>query len=103
MFSVDVPTPPGMKLDHFRPDGRHCYFLDHITPGPTIPSKIHPAQAGGKGEELTEPISRKKKRRCNKKIYNLVPTLLGETTSTATAYESNTFCQIAIAESLSKV
>ena len=45
MFSVDVPIQPGMKLDHFQPNGRPCYILDHITPGPTIPSKIHPERA----------------------------------------------------------
>ena len=45
LFSVDDPIPPGMKLDYFRPNGTPCYVLDLISPGPTVPSKSHPAQA----------------------------------------------------------
>ena len=73
MFSVDVPTLPGMKLDHFRTNGTPCYVVDPITPGPTIPLKSHPAQAKKKKrEELTEPISKNKRRRCNKKMYDSI-------------------------------
>ena len=50
-----------------------------------------------------EPVSKKKKRRCNKKMDDLVPILLEETTQVMTRYESNTVCQIAIAESLGKI
>ena len=103
MFSVDTPISPGMELDHFWPNGTSYYVLDHITPGPTVPSKIHLARARKKAEELTEPISKKKKRRCNKKMDNLVPISLEKTTQAMPGYELNTLRQIAIAESLSKI
>ena len=61
MFSVGVPVPPWMKLDHFQPDGIAYFVVDPITPGPTITSKSHPERAKKKkGGELTEPISKKK-------------------------------------------
>jgi hypothetical protein len=50
-----------------------------------------------------EPIPKKKKMRCNKKMDNLVPISLEETTQAMTKYELNTLCQIAIAESLGKI
>ena len=50
-----------------------------------------------------EPVPKKKERRCNKKMDNLVPILLEETSQYMTKYESNNFCQIAIAESLGKI
>ena len=37
------------------------------------------------------------------KIYDSVPTSLEETTQAMTAYESDTFCQMNIAEPLSKI
>ena len=50
-----------------------------------------------------EHISKKKKMRCNKKIDNFVQISLEETTQAMEKYESNTFCQIAIAESLGNI
>ena len=80
MFRVDVLVPTGMQLDHFRPDGQACFVVDPATPGPTIPSKNHRARARKKAEVLMESIYKKKKGRCNKKINNLVPIVLEETT-----------------------
>ena len=50
-FFMDVPIPPGMKLDHFRADGTACFMVDPTTRGPKIPSKTHPvgAKKDGRG------------------------------------------------------
>ena len=76
-FRVDAPIPPGMKLYHFRADGTACFIVDPTTPGPKSPPKTHPSQARAKkkkGVELTETISKKQKRRGNKKMYDSVQT-----------------------------
>ena len=101
---MDVPIPPGMKHNHSRADGTACFLVDPTIPGPKIPSETHPAQAKKKKRgELTGTISKKQKRRCNKKPYDSVPTSLKETPQAMMPFELNTFRQISIAQSQSKI
>ena len=59
---LDVPIPPGMKLDHFRIDGTACPVVYPTTLDPKCPSKTNPARAKKKkGWELTVTISKSRK------------------------------------------
>ena len=48
-------------------------------------------------------LKKKKERRCKKETYDLVPNSLEETTQAMMVYESNTFRQMNIAESLHEI
>ena len=93
-----------MKPDNSRADGIACFVVDPTAPGLNSPSKTHPAQAKkNKGGQLTETIPKKQKSGCKKKTHDSVPTSLKETPQAMAPYELNTFRQISVTDSQSKI